>query len=206
MNAGAMHIDPSGFNQFLPEGFPQLSGDFLSIGGDGYFMYENFVIGGGGQGLIGEELIHQGQITRIGGGMGFFHFGYDFVHKETLKVYPLIGIGGGGFTMEFSTLGQQSKSEVLQKNTDGSYLQSNISFGSVMLDLGVGLDFFPESGTDSSPRLGIRLGYQFAPSHGDFRYGGGRITGADLYSLSGYYFRIIIGGGGFGKMQATTNE
>ena len=201
MNAGAVHYDMDGFNQFLPEGYPTLSGDFLTIGGDGYFMYENFVIGGSGHGMFGDEIRFNQQKAAIGGGMGFFQFGYDFLHKDNLKLYPLVGIGGGGLTMVFSTLGNVSASDVKQGNTDGNYLQTDISWGSALLDLGIGFDYFPESEGKSSPRLGVRAGYIFAPLPSDFSYGGGPITGASSFSLNGYYFRIIIGGGGFSRLE-----
>jgi hypothetical protein len=202
INIGAIHFDPSGFNQFLPQDYPQLTGDFLSLGGDGYFMYENIIIGGSGHGLYGDEIRFNQQKANIGGGMGFFQIGYDFLHKEHLKFYPLIGLGGGGMTMTFSTVGNQPKNDVVQGNADGNYLQTDISWGSFMIDLGIGFDFFPETeGGGSSPRLGIRAGYQFTPSNVDFRYAGGPITGATAYALNGYYFRIIMGGGGFSKME-----
>ena len=201
INFGGFHVDPSGFNQFLPEGYPGFTGDFLSIGGDGYFMYENIIIGGSGQGLHGDEIRFNQQKANIEGGRGFFQIGYDFLHKDKFKLYPLIGLGGGGMTMTFSTLGNQSKTDIVDGNTNGNYLQTDISWRSFMFDLGVGFDFFPETDGNSSPRLGIRAGYQFTPTHANFRYAGGPVTGATSYSLNGYYIRIIMGGGGFSKME-----
>ncbi len=200
LDVGAQHFNMDGFNQFLPADFPTLSGDFLTIGGDGYFMFENFVIGGSGYGLIGDDIRFDGQRAQIGGGMGFFHLGYDFLHKDKLKLYPLIGIGGGGMTMVFSNLGAITANDVRNGNTTGDYYQTDISWGSLMIDLGLGFDYFPEGESGSSPRLGVRAGYIFTPSHSDFRYGGGVISGAEAGSLEGYYIRIIIGGGGFSKV------
>ncbi len=201
VNGGSAYFDVSGFNQFLPESFPEFSGDFLSIGGDGYFMYNNFVIGGNGQGLFGDNIKSGTQQASIGGGFGFFQFGYDFLHKDNLKLYPLVGIGGGGIDMVFSTIGRFSAQDIQDRNTNEEYIQSNISWGSVLFDLGIGFDYFPEDDGKSSPRIGVRTGYILSPSKNDFTYAGGIITEAESYSFNGFYFRIVIGGGGFSKVE-----
>ena len=202
-DVGTMNVNMDGFNQFLPEGYPQLSGDFLTLGGDGYFMFENFIFGGYGHGLWGDQKRFQRQQITIGGGMGFFQFGYAFLATDKIKLYPFLGLGGGGMTMNVSAIDRQAKDDITNGVQNNQYLETNISWGSYMFDLGVGLDYMPPSEPGgpggNGARLGLRAGYQFSPSNADFRYSGGLIDGANDFAFSGFYFRIIMGGGGFAK-------
>lgn len=69
------------------------------IGGGGYSIVKKLAIGGAG---IGYSQTAESPTLRadLSLGMGFFQVGYRVLHLKFLDIIPMIGIGGGGYTIQ----------------------------------------------------------------------------------------------------------
>ena len=80
-------------------------GDILSYGGGGYAIIGKIIIGGMGFG--GNKTVKNDTLkVRYSAGGGFFEMGYEILDLGILTLYPMLGIGGYGETIEiFPTRG-----------------------------------------------------------------------------------------------------
>lgn len=81
-------------NQLKEGGYPPLGG--FDGGGGGFMVKQgNLIIDGSGYGE-GSHNVAQGLISDAGHGHGGASFGYVVKETRILRIYPLVGIGGGG--------------------------------------------------------------------------------------------------------------
>ncbi len=93
-------IDFSEINQHLQEnGFDKLSSAHWMFGGGGYAIANRTVIGGAG--WSGSQTVTSESVAcEINYGGGEFRAGYIIIDLPNLMVTPMIGIGGGGYTIQ----------------------------------------------------------------------------------------------------------
>ncbi|MDZ7846459.1 MAG: hypothetical protein U5L96_06670 [Owenweeksia sp.] len=136
----------SDLESFVPAGF-NFSNDHLMLGGAGYSMIDRFVIGGSGSSVLGDEVNNDSLKMGLSGGYGTFDFGYVIVNKKRFKLFPMIGIGGGGYSLSISKRGNVSRSELVAEPER----EIEISNGGFMMDFSVNMNFLPVyHGNDNS--------------------------------------------------------
>jgi hypothetical protein len=200
VNGGAGHFrfgyanyQMKGMNNWLNYRYPQLRNDFVAIGGGGYGIINNLVIGGEGLGARGTTVTKDTiSITPVIGS-GMFNLGYLVYHNHNLLVYPMIGIGGLGASFKFS--------EVDNPESGTNHVKSepyNYSCGSLVLGVLIGADkFFMLKDEDGGISVSLKAGYNYAFRNGNWKQNDVE-TGGPNVNLSGFYITLGFGGGGFG--------
>jgi len=100
-------VDFGGLNRAFEEGGVQLTHNPSSMqwgfGGAGFALVDRVVIGGGGWGgsqTVGSDSLRAS--IEIAGGE--FDLGYQVLSMKHLLIAPVLGIGGGGYTIELQAL------------------------------------------------------------------------------------------------------
>lgn len=198
-NIGYANLSNSDFQKFLPEGFGQLSESYLLLGGEGYALKGNFLMGGSGQAIIGKDESNNNLKTEVSGGMGFLNLGYAIINNEKLKIFPMLGIGGGGMELRISEDTDLSLTNIIEEPGR----EITLEVANFILDFSVGLDYIPtlymaKNGKEGGGfKTGIRVGYLLGFNNDNWEYGGGDIKGAPDFSLNSFYVKLVIGGYGF---------
>lgn len=199
--SGGFHIgfkqySTSNYSYFLEDGVTDLDDNILTIGGGGYHIIKNWMIGGygfyrGGEsrdvpffspGGGGQEFNYA-----LNGGGGYLTLGYVAFHTDKLLVFPQLGIG-----LESLTLNKTLNEDITFQPDD--FLSTDYSWSSPMLDIGAGVDFFPLKGL----KVGLRAGYNFSlQKDNDWKHRGGDLLGTNLpeNDLDGFYIHLTLGGG-----------
>ena len=194
---GFKQYNPDAYNHFLEDEAGNISENLITIGGGGYGLYKNWIVGGYGFFRGGEnqdaQLSTPGGNTRydysLRGGGGYFTVGYALFSSESVLVFPRLGVGYEALSLEKSV-----DRDVAYE--DNQLLSSDYTWASPMLDIGIGTDFFPSD--KYGLKVGLRVGYQVSTSRGNnWIHEGGEITGAELpdNNLDGFYINLTIGGG-----------
>lgn len=182
------------------KGYTGFSETFFSVGGGGHYILENqWIIGGEAHTLIGEDAITGNYISSLLVSYGFANAGRVIWSAKNLRVYPLVGLGGGGMRFRISEdVSALSIDEVL----DNPERSVSLSAGGMLLNFALGIDYLVPFSEDENGRggmvLGIRAGYTLAPFKGSWSMKDIEISGAPEIGITGPYIRLIMGGGGFG--------
>lgn len=190
---GTSFIDIGGLNdQLEAAGYPTFDRAALSIGGGGYGVVAGvLMIGGEGHGVIGGEEAYQGRSISIGGGYGLFNLGYLRRLTPDLRAYPMLGIGGGGFSMNIGNTGDADSFEDILQDPNR---QATVGRGSFLVSLSAGIEYlFKEE--DGGFLLGLRVGYLMTPFQSNWRLGGNTLSDSPAASLGGPFLHLTIGGG-----------
>ncbi|MCX7880372.1 MAG: hypothetical protein N2517_06900 [Ignavibacteria bacterium] len=187
-------------NRLSAEGFSKFSSRFISLGGGGQAYIGNLIIGGEGHGLLQENTENPNYSTNVSIGYGFFNLGYTLVSTNSVKLYPLLGIGGGGMSLEIQDMNPKSNFEELIKNPRTG---TELSMGAFMLNFALGFDYLlkldkanEKSGVGSFI-IGIRLGYTLSAIKSNWVVYEKKISNFPKTSLDGFSIRLHIGAGGF---------
>lgn len=181
------------------KGYSALSDNFISFGGGGHGIINKLIIGGEGHGLIGQEVTSGNYKSSLSVGYGFFNLGYIIISAGNLKVYPLLGLGGGGMSLRIIEKTPLSFDELL----DNPKRMAELSTGGFLLNLSLGTDYLLNLESDAEGGggllVGLRFGYTFTPLKGDWKMDEVDISDAPQLGITGPYIRLIIGGGGYGR-------
>ncbi|MFQ6093056.1 MAG: hypothetical protein ACE5OR_10305 [bacterium] len=174
---------------------------------------KDFTYGGGGYGLVGERILLGGEgygfeqvvfsdsvKATLGGGYGFFDVGYVVLSRRGIQVYPMIGIGGGGMDLRLAARnGTPQFDEVLENPRR----EATLSVGGLLLQCALGVDYFLSLGGNERAQggliFGLRLGYTFASSKGDWSMKDADVIGGPDARITGPYIHFAIGGAGFNR-------
>lgn len=207
--AGGFHIGSKFYNTqnysfFLDDGVADLDDNLRSIGGGGYIIYKNFMLGGRGfyQGGESRDVTFvdpfEGSTIytySVGGGGGYLNLGYVVHSAKDLLVFPQLGLGYEALVLE----------KALNEATSfdpGEALSTEYRWGSPMLDIAAGIDWFPFE--NYGAKVGLRIGYTISMQRNtDWSHSGGDFVSSTLptNNLDGFYLNISIGGGWFSKSQ-----
>lgn len=182
-------------NERLSEaGYPTFASEMISIGGGGYGVAGGrLLLGGEGYGLLSANKGYQGRNVSVGGGYGLFTLGYLLRPEQHLRVYPQVGIGGGGLMLEIGNTGAEDFDDVLNNPNRSATLEK----GSLLLSLGVGVEYqFSEPGDESGFQIGLRAGYLLAPYDTSWEIGESSLSSGPDATIGGPFLRLTIGGGG----------
>ena len=195
---GYGNMDISKLQVFTPPSTSKLTNDMMVIGGTGHAFLNNFVIGGSGFGIVGDVTKNDSVRVSASGGIGTFDFGYLVVNKAKLKVFPLLGIGGGGFGVQMTKTKNLSASQV----SDNPSQEININQGGLVADISINMNLIPNMEYDEKSKsyggfmTGLKVGYVYSLPRTDWRYSGGEISGGPRFGMNMMYVKLIIGGFG----------
>ena len=176
-------------------GYPTFGSAFLSLGGGGYGVVSGrFLLGGEGHGLIRPSQSVGGRNVSAGGGYGLATIGYLAVAQSKLRVYPQVGVGAGGFTVDIGSAGTATAFDEVLNNPNRS---AELSRGSLLVSLAVSATY-EFSGPDEAGgfRIGLQAGYLLAPYSGDWQLDADALENGPDAGFDGPFIRLLIGGGG----------
>jgi opacity protein-like surface antigen len=175
-------------------GYPTFPTELFAIGGGGYGVVAGTILlGGEGYGLIAPSRGVQGRTVSVGGGYGLFTVGYQFRPSDRLAVYPQVGVGGGGLSLEIGSAGAERFDDVLGDPNREASLEK----GSVLLSLGGGLEYrFSAHDEPGGFQIGLRAGYLLSPYDTDWTLSEDRLSGGPDAAFSGPFVRVLVGGWG----------
>ncbi len=198
---GGNKLDIKSLNSRLKNnGHSNISDEFISIGGGGHVIINKVIIGGEGHWLIGKEETGGGYNNSINSGYGLLNLGYLIYSTPKLRVYPLIGLGGGGSRLKIA---EKETSRSFDDVLDNPKRRTELFTGSFLLNLAIGTDYLLKLTENEMGEgglvFGIRAGYTFSPLKGDWYQGSTELSGAPEMGITGPYLRLMIGFGGIAK-------
>ena len=158
------------------------------------------MLGAEWHGLIMGDEAHEGRTVGLGGGYGTIGAGYDVELSPRVRIYPRLGIGGGGMGVWMQREGEAVGFDEVLADPDrhaalaDSARSAVLSHGGMVVDLGAGAEFLP-GGWGRGLLIGLRLGYLAAPSTTSWGLYERPVSGGPAASVSGPYVRLIVGGG-----------
>ena len=172
----------------------------ISLGGGGHAIVGKLIIGGEGHSILGDRVTSGDTKTAIYGGYGMFNLGYIVHSTKTFRLYPLLGLGGGGLTFEIlDTGGSPTFGDLLDHPTRSV----EMSTGGFMASFALGFDYLvvfeeTEEGVGGLV-FGLRAGYSLALTKSDWQMDELNISGGPEIGITGPFIRLLIGGGGHGR-------
>ena len=198
---GYGNMDVSAFEEFIPGEAKRFSNDQLLFGGGGRSFIGNFIIGGSGQGMIGDTHTSDSLKMQLSGGMGTMDLGYLVFNRQQLKIYPMLGLGGGGYQVQISENENLTADEV--REDPGREI--TVGTGGFIADVSLNMNFLPvvEQSEDGSAygglNIGLRAGYTYGVRFDEWGFAGGDISGGSDFNMEMFYVKVTIGGMGFEK-------
>jgi hypothetical protein len=164
--------------KFAARGLPVINGSYTAVGGGGYRdVSDRLLVGGMGEG--GGEVLNGNDFkVDSGGGSGFSVIGWILRPLPFMRIYPLVGVGGGGGGV--SMIDETDSGATLQK-------QLMVSTGGMRILTGIGAEL--RIGWRYGFIIGIQAGYRFA----DMSYEIPGATGASAVPFR----RVTMGVGKF---------
>jgi len=163
---GGTTLDVDAFNSRLEQGgYTAISDNFFSTGGGGHWIFNNgVVIGGELQTLLGDEVTNGIYKHSVTAGYGIFNMGYTVYSENQLRLYPLLGLGGGVLNFKISETPASLAFDDILANPERSV---QLWTGGFLLSFAVGMDYLLPLGRDESGIggfvFGIRAGYVLSP-------------------------------------------
>ena len=195
---GASRIGTGNLDDRLAaRGYPTFGRSAVGVTiGTYHILPGGLTVGGEWHGLIIGDATHQGREVGIGGGYGTLGLGYVVELSHRVRVYPRIGLGGGGMGLWFESDSVVNFDDILAdpKPTADSLREPVLSRGSVVMDLGLGAEILP-GGVGRGLMVGLRLGYLPAPSATSWQLRDQDVSGGPSTTLAGPYIRAVIGVG-----------
>ena len=198
---GYGNLDVYKLRSFISDDGPAFNNNHLLIGGTGHGMINDFILGGSGVAILGDLIMTDNYKITTGGGVGTFDFGYQILDKEQLKLYPMIGFGGGGYGLHITRNTNIHVEDVL--NQPGK--EVDISVTSFVLDFSLNMNFIPAVMYDEKKSsyggfmTGCKVGYLYSFPNSNWMYSGGNILGGPSFGLNMFYAKLIFGGFSYSK-------
>jgi hypothetical protein len=199
MFVGVKNTNIAPLNNLLGNRLESLKDNSVLIGGIGWGSVSPGILLGGEGGGFWQSSDGPNLRARLGGGYGFFDVGYMVIKHKGLRLYPMVGIGGGGITLRMAPLGVTSPTfdDVI---TDPKR-EANVTMGGLAFNFALGLECFVETkdGKEKRPgglHFGIRAGYLFMPGKADWKLEDLDVIGGPDIRLNGYYIQAVFGGWG----------
>ncbi len=181
-------------DQLSNAGYPTFASEMVSIGGGGYGSTNRVLLGGEGHGLITSDKGFNGRNVSVGGGYGLFTLGYLFRPSPSARVFPQLGLGGGGLQLE---IGSQGNADEFDDVLDDPNRSATVGRASMLVRLGAGLEYeFSGPDEEGGLRLGLQAGYLLSPLSSEWQIEETTLSGGPDASLQGPFIHLTIGGGG----------
>jgi len=191
-------LEEAGYGTFANPGY--------ALGGMGFGIIHNFIIGGEGNGVIGDRReIGRGYRGSWDSAYGMVQLGYTFQPSERLVLYPLLGIGGGSFSFTFYPVepGVREFSEALKNPRQGSVITAT----GPLLGLSLGALYLLGSDPQGGWVISLRAGYLYSPLPWDFQLFSHSLENTPKFrGVSGPFLLVGIGGGGLYTSRGGTSH
>ena len=201
LTLGYTPFDLQEFDAYLNSPLSVPSDRLTSFGAMGYAQLNDWIIGASGFGAVGTERQQQNATTRYTAGMGFIDLGRMVYVDYRYKVYPMVGLGLGTASLNFSRNEDLSASRFPEE----PFHETQLAYSSALFRIAITGEWYIEgkSKADAARReasgylLGLRLGYIGGPpaNNKGWQYGGGSIEGGPDFRISGFQFSLLLGGG-----------
>lgn len=185
---------------FTAAGYSSIGNGFVSTGGQGFALINNFVIGGAGGSLGSQSFGRNNTNGQFSAGYGMFQLGYAFKTGKKGLLYPLVGLGAFTSSIQIENdLASGNINTILASPNQVVNLRSDAA----MLDLSLHYSFTifgDKSGEDGGGTMvGISAGGFFCPTPSTFYNNQRELNVTPNYSPAGFYLRLKFGGGGYGR-------
>lgn len=198
---GASNMDISALQSFVPGSLRTFNNQQMLLGGTGHGFIDRFVIGGSGFAATGDAISTDTFSYRLSGGVGTFDFGYLIYNKDKLKIYPMLGIGGGGYGIGINRIKNLSSSQI----SSNPEREININNGGFVMDISLNINVIPVLNHDKNDdsyggfMTGLKIGYIHGFRNSNWTYTGGSVTDGPMFGMKMFYAKLIIGGFGYSK-------
>lgn len=181
-------------------GYSSLGNGFVSTGGQGFALINNFVIGGAGGSTGSQNFGRTNTNGSFSAGYGMFQLGYAFKAGKNGIFYPLVGIGSFSSSIQIENdLASSNLNTILANPNQVVNLRSDAA----MLDMSLHYSFTifgDKSGEDGGGTMvGVSAGGFFCPTPSTFYNNQRELSVVPNYRPSGFYLRLKFGGGGYGR-------
>ena len=197
---GTSTLDIDALNSRLKsKGYSGISDGFFSVGGGGHAIINNkVIIGGEGHTLLGDKVTIEKYESSVTVGYGFFNLGYILYSLNQLRLYPLLGIGGGVMNLKIR---EKPVSLSFDDVLDDPEKSVELSTSGFLMSFAVGMDYLLLLGGDESGRgglvFGFRAGYTLSPFKSGWQLDEKEISDAPEMGITGPFIRMTFGGGGY---------
>jgi hypothetical protein len=199
---GVVVLDMSPVNDRLQEQRALYPSDlpvmFPILGGQGFGLFNHFLIGGSGAGLLSRSVdATNDRKISASGAWGTFDFGYQLLRVNGFLIAPVLSLGGYGMNVSVASKGEVTFDDALENPTRNASLSNNgfltgISVLAQTVLIGKGAQV---AGARTGWSLGLRLGALYGiPVHG-WRSSGANVTGDPPFGLRGGYAALSLGAG-----------
>jgi len=187
-------LDSAGPGRLYPKNLPLL---FPILGGQGFGLFNHFLIGGSGAGLLSRSVDESGdRQVSASGAWGTVDFGYQLIRVNGFLFAPVLSLGGYGMSVTASSKAETSFQDALQ-NDRSSHLTNNGFLAGISLVskvILIGKDAH-EARARSGWALGLRVGGLYGiPLHG-WKSDGAKVNGDPPFGLRGGYAALSVGAG-----------
>ncbi len=195
---GMADLQQPGLNaQLTAASYTPLQSRQLSVGGEGFGIINNFLLGGRGGSMGRQQFSSANNTGSIQNSYGSFLLGYTFALSKKLLFYPLVGFGGidSEITIENNTTSNSITAAFVNPNQI-TVIRAEVP----ILDFSVNfaLPIIGNVNGGGGPIVGLSAGYFFSPGAGRYRMNGRDLTDIPTGQNNGFYVRLLFGGGGFG--------
>ncbi len=180
-------------------GYGRFSENGVAFGGGGFGIRGRLLLGGMGAGSSNGSMTANGNKVELSGGFGLFDMGYVLFSGSAWRVYPMIGIGGGGFTLKIYSQEKPAGFQELLKNPCG---ELQLTSGNVLLNFGVGFHALLGKKERKNEEgiggflIGVRLGYLLSVYTSGWDAARGSVPDGPSAPFTGPYVYLTLGGGG----------
>jgi hypothetical protein len=194
---GLQNVGLSDLNgPMVSQGYSRFGETFFSLGGGGMAIFGRLILGGEGY-ILFDRTSTRGPVQgRLGAGCGFFDLGYVFWQQDQFRAYALLGLGGGGWTLQLTDSASVPLENVLA--TPGR--ASTLTTAGFMACLSVGADWTARlgggEGGEGAVSFGLRAGYALTPFKSQWKMRDFEITPGTKMGLAGPFVRLVVGFGG----------
>jgi hypothetical protein len=196
--AGATMLESGPMNNYLSNyGFGEYNGTRLTFGGGGIMIVRNFILGGEGHSLMGQDLNSPTQDLSIKGGWGQFSLGYVLLGKKGMLLYPKVGVGGYNHRLTVTDANQQAAVDDVFYS--GNYSGTELIKTGLLLSGSMNFEFMPgfDQTAGSGLVFGIEAGYNYAATDNDWTAYEANLAGGPALNMTGAFARLRIGFGGW---------
>lgn len=188
------HYDFKNLNaSFKSSGLPEITENIVSFSGGGLAYIDHLIIGGNGASYQLLDKDNGTYKTTVSGGVGFFNVGYMVINKSNFMLYPILGIGGSTMRIEIYENNKVDFAQLLSNPKKGTIIQNE----QFVLDLGLQSNLFLAK--QKTFGIGLKLGYQIAPTESKWSDSNGTITNGPVTNADGLYTQLQFCFGGFTK-------
>ncbi|MEM1000549.1 MAG: hypothetical protein AAGN35_26080 [Bacteroidota bacterium] len=197
-SAGIIDLETAPLNASLTgNGYGEASSTQITLGGAGFLIVRNFIIGGEGHGVVSQEMNSSAQNATLEGGWGQFNLGYVLLSGKGILLYPKVGIGGYNHRLVIQNA--QNLPSVNDVFAEGNYSGTELIRNGLLVSGALGFQFMPgfDDSSGSGLSIGLEVGYNYAANEGAWEAYGTPLTGGPSLNMTGIFARLNIGFSGW---------